>query len=452
MVNPFLLPMRLALGHNDEGAVTFQGHGGLASAFAVTDLAAAAVAAAGLEVAGLLGTIDEHKPHVTVDRRLASHWFSRSVRPLGWSLPPPWDALAGDYPTRDGWIKLHTNAERHRAAALAVLSVRADRAQIAQAVSQWRADELETAVAQAGGCAAEMRSTQAWHAHPQGMCVQAEPLIDVQNEISAPLRTAWQPTAEQPLNGLRVLDLTRVLAGPVATRFLAGYGANVLRIDPPAWDEPSLAPEVTVGKRCARLDLQQTKDLDRLEALLRDADVLIHGFRTGALDALGLDAAKRRAIQPALIDVSLNAYGHTGPWCRRRGFDSLVQMSSGIAHAGMVAFGAPEPVPLPMQALDHATGYLMAAAAVQGVHRRLLNGAGCSARLSLARTAHVLVQGPPGQRDNPVSGVTSQDFGESIERTAWGDVQRLRPPLVVDGAIHRWRCPAGPLGASTATW
>ena len=174
-----------------------------------------------------------------------------------------------------------------------------------------------------------------------------------------------------------MLDLTRVLAGPVATRFLAGYGANVLRIDPPAWDEPSLAPEVTVGKRCARLDLQQTKNLDRFDALLRDADVLIHGFRTGALDALGLDAAKRRAIQPALIDVSLNAYGHTGPWCRRRGFDSLVQMSSGIAHAGMVCLlvrpkaphaarhrGRPLPRPLPFKCA-HARPVQRAPRAVQ---------------------------------------------------------------------------------------
>ena len=196
---------------------------------------------------------------------------------------------------------------------------------------------------------------------------------------------------QRPLQGIRVLDLTRILAGPVATRFLAGFGADVLRIDPIGWEEPGTVPEVVLGKRCARLNLKDPADRAVLEQLLGQADVMIHGYRPDALARLGLDADRRRALNPALVDVSLDAYGWTGPWHGRRGFDSLVQMSTGIADAGMRAAGSDRPVPLPCQAIDHATGYLMATAALRGLTERYASGVGSSARASLARTARVLV-------------------------------------------------------------
>jgi crotonobetainyl-CoA:carnitine CoA-transferase CaiB-like acyl-CoA transferase len=178
-----------------------------------------------------------------------------------------------------------------------------------------------------------------------------------------------------------VLDLTRVLAGPVATRFLAGYGADVLRIDPPGWNEPGVIPEVTLGKRCARLDLTQAADRATFETLLAEADVLVHGYRPAALERLGYSEAYRRQRNPSLIDVALDAYGWTGPLAGRRGFDSLVQMSCGIADHGMRRQGAGKPVPLPVQALDHATGYLIAAAVVRALIARLSDGRVQQARL-----------------------------------------------------------------------
>ena len=165
-----------------------------------------------------------------------------------------------------------------------------------------------------------------------------------------------------------MLDLTRVLAGPVATRFLAGFGADVLRIDPPEWDEPAVVPEVTLGKRCARLDARTDDGRAHLRRLLAEADVLVHGYRPGVLDSLlGVDADGRAELRPGLVEVCLDAYGWTGPWSARRGFDSLVQMSSGIAEAGMRWAGRDVPTPLPVQALDHATGYLMAAEVIDGL-------------------------------------------------------------------------------------
>ena len=353
--------------------VILSGRGAFPAAFAVSDFATAAVAAAGLALSELIWARFGTAPEVTVDRRLASLWFGMSVNPQGWSLPPPWDPIAGDYAARDGWIKLHTNAPRHRAAALDVLGVAADKEAVSAAVRGWSTDALEEAVVGRGGCAAAMRDLAAWGHHPQGREVAAEPVAATVSGAAAPT-TDWPALQDRPLAGLRVLDCTRVLAGPVATRFLAGFGAEVLRIDPPDWDEPALAPEVTLGKRCARIDLKTDRGRERFAALLAEADVLIHGFRPGALAGLGFDGPARRAIRAGLIDVSLDAYGWAGPWASRRGFDSLVQMSAGIAAEGMRRFGADRPEPLPVQALDHAAGYVMAAAALVGLTQRLASG------------------------------------------------------------------------------
>jgi len=423
------------------------GTGALSSAFRATDLAAASVAAAGLalaEVAGLAGP-------VTVDRRLASFWFATSLRPVGWRVPAPWDPVAGDYRTRDGWIRLHTNAPHHRAAAERVLGAQADRAGMERAVSGWAKAELEAAVLEEGGCAAEMRGLDDWAAHPQGLAVAAEPLVAF-TPTSDRTASRWRPRPERPLAGLRVLDLTRVLAGPVATRFLAGFGADVLRIDAPDWTEPAIEPEVTLGKTCSRLDLRRAADRATFEALLAGADVLVHGYRPGALDGLGYGPEARRALAPGLIDVSLDAYGWTGPWAGRRGFDSLVQMSCGLAEAGQVWRQAETPVPLPVQALDHATGYLMAAAVLRLLAGRPQDGTGGQARLSLARTAALLIAAGPAEPEPALAPETPEDLAPEIEATSWGPARRLRPPLTVAGTAMRWDRAARRLGDDAPAW
>ena len=421
----------------------------LPSAFPVTALASASIGAAGLAVSELVAAVAK-APLVTVDRRLAALWFALSIRPVGWTLPSPWDPIAGDYPAADGWIRLHTNAPRHRAAALGVLGSAAERPAVAEAVSRWSAAALEQAVVDAGGCAAAMRTVPEWEASPQGRAVSAEPLIALADAGAA--ASAWRPTADRPLAGLKVLDLTRVLAGPVATRFLAGYGADVLRIDPPDWSEPAIEPEVTLGKRCAQLDLRQDADRARFERLVSEADVFIHGYRPEALDALSYSETVRRALNPGLIDVRLDAYGWTGPWRNRRGFDSLVQMSTEIAAAGMAWRGAAKPVPLPVQALDHATGYLMAAAAVRGLTRRLAEGRATSAKLSLARTAALLValRGDPPEATALTP--TDADYAAGVEATDWGPAERALPPVAVAEAPLVWTRPARRLGSAAADW
>lgn len=425
----------------------------LASCFTVSDLLSASVAAVGsaasslVEAAGLAPS----PPTVRVDQRLASLWSGRSIHPVGWEMPPVWDAVAGDYRARDGWIKLHTNLGHHRRAALTVLDAKPDRGMVAQAVAEWDAEALETAVVAAGGVAAAMRSRDEWMRHPQGAAVATEPLIAWGPERSGSVRS-WGGTRARPLAGLRVLDLTRVIAGPVATRTLAGLGATVLRIDPPDWEEPNVVPDVTLGKRCAHLRLDTPDGRTSLERLLTDADVLVHGYRPGALDGLGLGAEARRRLNPDLIEVTLDAYGWTGPWAGRRGFDSLVQMSCGVAEAGMAWGGRAKPTPLPVQALDHATGYLMAAATLSAVDRAMRGNVIGSARLSLARTGDLLAR-----HCSAVVGALdlrpeAADFSLIKERLPWGDARRLRPPFTMEGATVAWDRPAGELGAVPATW
>ncbi|ETX16221.1 CAIB/BAIF family CoA transferase [Roseivivax halodurans JCM 10272] len=436
-----------ALGLTPDG-LHLTGAEHLPSAFEVTELIASAQGAVGVALADLVASwgLGSRPADVRVDRRLASLWCASSIRPEGWEMPPVWDAVAGDYKARDGWIRLHTNAPHHREAALHVLDVAGERDAVAEAVSTWNVEALEAAVVDAGGAAAAMRSAADWADHPQGRAVAAEPLVAFEGEVAPTLGPAMA-RPDRPLAGLKVLDLTRVLAGPVATRALAGFGAEVLRIDPPDFDEPTLAPDVTLGKACARLDLRHETDRTVFERLLPEADLLVHGYRPGALEGLGYGAEARAAMNPALREVTLDAYGWSGPWAMRRGFDSLVQMSCGIAHAGMAWAGRDRPTPLPVQALDHATGYLMAAAAL-----RLFAGTQRQARLSLARTAELLKAHPQEREGTLDTTPADADLGEDLEHTAWGDARRLRPAIDVAGVEMRWDRPAEPQGTSAATW
>ncbi len=461
------------------------GKGALPSAFDVTGFAVSAMAEAAQAVADLAQRHGAPPPEVSVDRDLASLWFGMSFTPVGWDLPPVWDPIAGDYRCADGWIRLHTNAPHHKAAALAVLGLEpaADRETVAAAVEHWQGEALETAVVAANGCAAVMRSAEKWRAHPQGRAVAAEPLVawtaprqtDRGGTSGPSRRTGAQPGGPwlgvsghadsrlavsrlaasrpadpaRPLAGVRVLDLTRIIAGPVATRFLASYGAEVLRIDPPGWEEPVLEAELTVGKRCARLDLKTPEGMAALHHLLAGADIFIHGYRGGALDKLRLSTDELGQRHPHLVSVSLDAYGWSGPWAQRRGFDSLVQMSCGIAAAGMLHFGADRPRPLPVQALDHATGYLCAAAAVNAWQDRL-DGTVRHAQLSLARTAVELMQTAASDPTAPEPALDPTDL--LAQETAWGPGLRLPSAIRISGVDAGFDVPARGLGTAAPRW
>lgn len=415
----------------------------LPSRFEVGSLAAASIGAATLAAAELWAKRRGEPPRaVKIDRRLAEAAFvsERLFRPIGWKPPDLGDMLTGDYRATDGWIRLHMNYTYHRDAALRVLDAGADKASVAEAVSQHGVEALESAIVASGGCAAQLRTIEAWAAHPQGAAVAKEPLIAREGRCIPRLERA-KPDA--PLAGVRILDMTRVIAGPFGTRFLAAMGADVLRIDPPGFEEVgAIVPEATRGKRCAFVDLRSDEGRQTWEALVRDADVLVHGYRAGAMEELNYGEAQIRSINPQLVIVRHDAYGWSGPWSLRRGFDSLVQMSSGIAYP----LEGEKPTPLPAQALDHATGYLIAAAAC----RALADGTS-SSRVSLARTARLLLDlGTGGDPHAP--GIANPDDVLEASRTAWGDSLQVRTPGAIEGYHSSWRHQPGPLGRHPARW
>ncbi len=411
----------------------------LTSTFPVTDAGAAAVGAS-----LLAATTTED---VGLDTRQLAIAV-RSERYLlrdGRSPGSPFDPLSAFHRTADGWIRLHANYAWHRAAALRVLGCSEQDAPAA--IAGWKAVELETAVHEAGGIAGAVRTEAQWRAS----FGPPPPLVERRVLGEAPARPARRP---------RVLDLTRVIAGPVATRTLAVHGADVLRLDAP--DRPEIPLqywEMLPGKRSALLDLAARPDV--LEELLAGADVVVTGYRPGALDRFGLSPEALAERHPGLVVVTLSAWGHLGPWGARRGFDSIVQAACGIA----LAEGTPDaPGALPAQLLDHATGYLGAAGALLGLARQRREGGTHHIRLSLVGTAGWLQSLPRGLQHGGLTPTSSQQSHHAavpdVDPTPYREVLdapdgRLTiatPPGTVGGRPLNWPGPAPAFGVAEPRW
>ncbi len=438
--------------------------------FDVTGLAAATVAVATTAVAEFGARrqgVD--MPAVVIDRLGAAAAFGSEtlLRPVGWELPPIWDPIAGNYRTVDGWIRLHTNYSYHRAAALRALGLdptrAVDRDQVTARARGFGVDELEQRVVAEGGCAAALNTAEEWAVHPHGRVARQEPAVRL-SRVADPVvppgsgdridRGRPGRAGRGPLTGVRVLDLTRVIAGPVATRTLAAWGADVLRIDPPGFAEvPALLPDVTAGKHCAALDLQVGPDRIRFEALLAQADVIVHGLRPGALAGLGYSDQVLRRINPRLTIAANCAYGWDGPWADRRGFDSLVQLSCGIAATAAAAVGSDRPGALPAQALDHGAGYLLAAAVVRALTDADAGLGPADIRTSLVGLANLLTRSLPilGPDEKPPTETDLATLG-IVRETEWGPVAGIGPPGSIDGRRGSWPVPAGPLGRHAAAF
>jgi hypothetical protein len=425
----------------------------LPSYFDVTGLAAGSVAAATLAAAEFLAARTGASPcRVEVDSRAACAAFASEAlfTPVGWELPEVWDPIAGNYQAQDGWIRLHTNYAYHRAAVERVLGAD-DRDSVAAAVRDWKAADLEAAVVAEGGCAAMMLTREEWLATPPGTATADARAVSVARRGIEALPAGAVGHDAAPYAGIRVLDLTRVIAGPVATKFLAAYGADVLRVDPPGFAEvAAILPEMTAGKRATALDLTAPGGRAAFEGLVATADVLVTGLRADALDRLGYGDEALASLNPALVIASHDAYGWDGPWRDRRGFDSLVQMSCGIAAAGAAATGTGTPVPLPVQALDHATGYLIAAAVGRALTDRLTRSVATRVRGCLIATANFLWSLPRPESLPPRPDLAA--FPLMDTRTAWGPARRVPLPGQIAGVRAQWRVDAGPLGRHAPEW
>ena len=363
----------------------------------------------------------------------------------------------------DGWVRTHGNYPWHREALLRAFGC-ADHAggdpePVAAAIAELGAREAEDLVTGAGGVAAAVRDEASWRAEPPGRAVAATPLVEAASIGGAPPR--WRPAGPLPASGIRVLDLTRVIAGPVATRYLGALGADVLRLDPPGRPElPMQTYDGLLAKRSGLLDFSSDDGHARLHELLSGADVLVHGYRPHALDRFGLSPQMLAERHPGLVVVSLSAWGSRGPWGDRRGFDSIVQAASGIAMAESP--DGERPGALPCQLLDHGTGYLCAAAALQALARQSARGGTQFRELSLARTAHWLL-GQPREtlpRETPprvtaAAPPSGEDDGQAWLTTldsAAGPVTTVLPPGRLDDEALAWPRALSRYGGDEAAW
>jgi len=355
----------------------------------------------------------------------------------------------------DGWVRTHANFPWHREALLRAVGA-ADDEGLAASIAARSAEEVEAAAFVAGGVAAKARTPAEWLAHPQGAAVAAEPLVArVRLGDSAP-RSGLDPgpPSPAPMAGIRVLDLTRVIAGPVCARVLGALGADVLRLDPPARPDfdPGQPADTLLGKRSAFLDLGTDAGAERLDALLADADVVLLGYRPGALSRFRLAPEGLAERHPGLVIMELAAWGHTGPWHERRGFDSIVQAASGIAAVEAGPDG--EPGALPCQLLDHGTGYLAAAAVMDALVEQRERGGTHLLRLSLARTACWLLDAGEEREAAPVAPLPWDEAGAAFAARLDGDpsIDAVPPPGSLGGTPLRWRGPVARYGTAEPGW
>ncbi|MFF9003776.1 CoA transferase [Streptomyces achromogenes] len=430
--------------------------GVLTARLPVRELARACVGACGLAAAELAARRAglAEVPAVRVDDgAVAAAFHSERLLRVDGRAPVSFAPLSRFWRTADGWVRTHANYPHHRARLLGALGLPGDASaeRVAGRLAGLPAVEVEETVGAAGGLAVALRTPERWRAHEQAAEVVARPLVERGRLGTAPPR-AFPPldpgaAAVLPAAGLRVLDLTRVLAGPVATRTLALLGADVLRVDAPWLPElPDQHADTGFGKRSAALDLGTGRDV--LEDLLSTADVVVTGYRPGALDRFGLSPEELGARHPGLVVAQVSAWGAYGPWRGRRGFDSLVQVATGIA---VTEGTAGEPGALPAQALDHGTGYLLAAAVLRALTEQSYDGGSRLVRLALARTAHWLTTGirpePAGGESYPGPDAWLAETGGVL-----GRLRYARPAVSFTGGPADWARPPVPWGSSPARW
>ena len=428
----------------------------LPSSFRVAVAAQASIAASGLAAAQIWQLRSGQSQGVAVDMRHAvvECRSERYLRVNGKPPPPAWDAIAGVYRTGDRrFVRLHTNFPHHRAAVCKVLDCKAERDEVQAALLRWEAEAFETAAYAAGGVVAMMRAYEEWSALPHAKALAALPTISIE-KIGEAAPRPW-PAGDRPLAGLRVLDLSRVIAGPVAGRTLAAHGADVLLISGP--DLPAI-PWLTIdtgrGKLSGFAELKSEQGQSTLRDLVAEADIFSQGYRPSALAALGFSPEHAARINPGIVYVSLSAYGHAGPWAERRGFDSLLQTSTGFNHAEGHAAGVEGPKELPAQMLDHATGYLMAFGAMMAKARQSREGGSWHVRVSLAQTGRWL-----WNLGRVADGLTTEDLKADavtpfIEEAAsgFGPLRAVSHSALLSKTPAFWARPAMPLGSHPAQW
>jgi crotonobetainyl-CoA:carnitine CoA-transferase CaiB-like acyl-CoA transferase len=455
----------LSITGGDERARAVEITGGgdpiLPTPFRIGETSAAALAAVGLAAAELWHLRTGRRQEVAVDTRHATaslrsgHYLKIEGAPVSTER----NAVMGVYPAKNGrWSYLHCNFPNHRAAALRVLGVPEDREAVRDAVAKWDALELEEAIIAAKGAGGMVRTMDEWAKHPQAAAIASLPLMEIVKIGDSPPQKL--PDGDRPLAGVRVLDLTRVLAGPTCARTLAEHGADVLKIT--AAHLPNLGYQeydTGHGKLSAHLDLREPKDLETLRGLVRDADVFSQSYRPGTLGKRGFSPEALAQLRPGIVYVSLSAFSHVGPWASRRGFDTVVQTITGMSSRQGELFpgAAPGPQFYPVSAIDYLTGYLMAFGVMVALARRAREGGSWLVRSSLAQTGRWLI----GRGEVPEAAlehVPNEFTSAELERwtiasnTPVGRLHHLGPVVRLSETPPRWARPSVPLGYHAPVW
>jgi crotonobetainyl-CoA:carnitine CoA-transferase CaiB-like acyl-CoA transferase len=445
------------------GSITFTGGGDpvLPTPFRIGTAGAATLAATGIAAADLWDMRTGRWQDVAVDVRQATASLRSGLylKVANAEVSAARNPIMGVYPAKNGrWSYIHTNFPNHRAAALQVLGVADDREAVAQAIARWDAADLEEAIIAAKGAGGMVRAATEWSAHPQSAAIAALPLLEIVRIGDSPPEPL--PPGDRPLSGIRVLDLTRVLAGPTCARTLAEHGADVLKIT--AAHLPNLGYQeydTGHGKLAAELDLREQRDRETLLRLIGQADVFSQGYRPGSLGARGLSPEALAAIRPGLVYVSLSAFGHAGPWASRRGFDTVVQTVSGITtrQAEVIPGKTPGPQFYPVSAIDYCTGYLMAFGAMIALARRAREGGSWLVRISLAQVGRWIVdlgEVPAAAAQGVPAEFTPQELDRwsMVSETPAGPLRHLKPVVQMSETPPRWARPSVPLGYHQPVW
>jgi crotonobetainyl-CoA:carnitine CoA-transferase CaiB-like acyl-CoA transferase len=426
------------------------------SSFAVGTAAQVTIAAAALAATEIGVMRGLARQRVAVDMKHAAQ-ECRSFFTVDGVAHGIHDRITGMYSCGDGgWVRIHANFAHHRDGALAILGLpigdQTTREQVENALTGWGALDFESVAAEEGMVVAAARSFEQWDRHPQGQAIATQPLLTIERLGDAAARPlpAYE-RGSRPLSDIRVLDLTRIIAGPVCGRALAAYGADVMLLNSPQLPNIDTIVETSRGKLSAFADLHTADGRIALSNLLKSARIFVQGYRPGGLDDLGFGPREVARMRPGIVYVSLSAYGTVGPWANRRGFDSLVQMASGLNVAEGLAAHSNAPKTLPMQILDHASGYLMAYGAQVALAKQASEGGSWHVRVSLAQTAHWLRS--LGRVPNGLN-VSMPSLDKVLETTpsGYGRLTAVKHSAILSATPARWTRPSSRPGTHPTIW
>lgn len=445
-----------------DGEVTITGQDPVFSTkFKIGETVAAALAGVGTAVNDLHELKTGRRQKVAVDVRHAAATLrsgdyvaqkdgSGAYKPL---LSPAHRAMTGltqPWPTKDGrWALPHFGLPHLQARMQKLLGCEATPESVAKAVAKWNAMDLEAAIDEHKVCGGMVRSNAEWLAEEHGKVLAAKPIVEI-IKIGDSVPEAM-PAGDRPLSGIRVLDLTRILAGPTAARTLAEHGADVLAVTAEGLPQiPHAVVDTNHGKRSTYLDLKDAGDNARLKELVRDADVFSQGYRPGTIGTLGFSPEELAEVRPGIVYASISCYGADGPFSHRAGWEQVAQTMTGLCHEGT----PDRPQLLPAAANDYTTGYLAAYGILLALARRATEGGSYHVRVSLCQSGMFIYrQGDVGYQKHGMD-LSAAELNELLveSRPVAGPLRHLGPVVRMSETQPFWDKPTPVLGGNKAEW